>query len=68
MNFARDKGRARMSLILIFLTVVGCFSTVFLAKYHKSTGKSSYSEDLMNQHAQYSKMHRDQMRITQKND
>ena len=49
------------------MTVVGCLFTINLAKYHKSQGKSSYTEDLIKQHAEYSKAHREQMKITEKN-
>jgi hypothetical protein len=63
-NAAKDKGRAHMSIILIFVTIVGCLSTVLLAKYHKNSGKSTYTEDIMRGHAQYSKAHQEQLRTT----
>ena len=66
-NYAKDKGRAKMSIFLIFMTVVGCLFTINLAKHHKSSGKSTYSEDLNKQHAQYSKLHQEQIRNTEKN-
>lgn len=66
-NFARDKGRAKMSIILILCTVAGALFTINLAKYHKKQGKSTYCEDMNKQHAEYSKMHLDQIRNTHKN-
>ena len=66
-NFARDKGRAKMSIILIFLTVFGALFTINLAKYLKKQGKSTWSEDMNKKHAEYSKMHQDAIRNTHKN-
>ena len=63
-NSAKDKGRASFSIILIIVCVLGCLFTVLLAKYHKYSGKTTYTENLIKQHAQYSKMHQEQLRST----
>jgi len=63
-NAVKDKGRANMIIFLIFVTIVGCPSTVVFVKYHKNSVKSTFMEDIMRGHVQYSKARQEQPTTT----
>ena len=50
----------------IFGTIFFCILTVLMAKAHKKANKSSFEEDLIHQHAQYSKSHQEALKTTYK--
>ncbi len=65
-RIARDKGRARATIIGIFGTVLFSLIIVLLAKAHKKANKSSFAEDLIHHHAEYSKTHQEAIKSTYK--
>ena len=59
--YAKDKARARMTLILIAMTILGSLGAIFIGKIEQKAGKR-HSDDILREHAQYSQAHRDQIR------
>jgi hypothetical protein len=54
LHYAKDKGRARMVIILLGVTVLGAMVSIFLGKRDHGKGKR-YTDDMVRQHAQYNK-------------
>lgn len=59
--YAKDKARARMTLILIAMTILGSIGVIFIGKHEQKAGKR-HADDILREHAQYSQAHRDQIR------
>ncbi len=61
LHYAKDKGRARMVIVLLGVTVLGALFSVFLGKRDHGRGKR-YTDDMVRQHAQYNKNFQDMAR------
>lgn len=65
MNYARDKGRARATIFLIGFTIFASICIISIAKHDKKS-KTTYQDDLMQQHAVYSKSHQEAIKSNYK--
>jgi hypothetical protein len=58
LNYAKDKGRARATVYLIGLTILGAAVAAYFGRRHHEQGMRR-TDDLIKQHAEYSKLHSD---------
>lgn len=59
--YARDKGRAQMTIYLIGLTILISFGVAWYGKREHSKGRR-HTDEIIRQHAEYSQAHRDMLK------
>lgn len=60
-NFAKDKGRASMTIVLIGMTILGACVAIFIGKRDHKRGMR-HTDDIIKQHSEYSKVHQDMLK------
>ncbi|RNA40589.1 hypothetical protein BpHYR1_021539 [Brachionus plicatilis] len=60
-HFAKDKGRAYMTIVGIGITVLGSFIAVLIGKRDHKRGMK-HTDDIIKQHSEYSKAHQEMLK------
>ncbi|CAF0995705.1 unnamed protein product [Brachionus calyciflorus] len=60
-NYAKDKGRATMTVILIGATIFGCIVAIFAGKRDQKKGMK-HTDDIIKKHSEYSKIHQEMLK------